>query len=74
MQDMKNLDPAEGMDQTEIGQAGPRLIVPIDVMFTKLIAVMTAPRIVLKVLIWMIWGIRSRVYFIIKKFGGPGDK
>ena len=71
---MKNMDPAEGMDQTEIGQAGPRVNVPTDVIFIKLIAVMTVLRIVLRVLIWMIWQIRSRVYFIIEKFGGPGDK
>ena len=69
-----NLDPAEGVDQTEIGHIGPRVNVPTDVIFMKLIAVMTALRIVLRVLIWMIWWIRSRVYFIIEKFGGPGDK
>ena len=36
-------------DQTEIGHTGPRVNVPIDVIFMKLIAVMTAPRIVLRV-------------------------
>ena len=50
-----NLDPAEGVDQTEIGHVGPRVNVPTDVIFMKLIAVMTAPRIVLRVQIWMIW-------------------
>ena len=69
-----NLDPAEGMNQTEVGHVRPRVNVPTDVIFMKLIAVMTTLRIVLRVLIWMIWQIRSRVYFIIEKFGGPGDK
>ena len=69
-----NLDPAEGVDQTEIGHIGPRVNVPTDVIFMKLIAVMTAPRIVLRVQMWMIWLIRFRVYFIIEIFGGPGDK
>ena len=32
------------MEKTEIGQAGPRVNVPIDVIFMKLIAVMTAPK------------------------------
>ena len=70
-----NLDPAESVDQTEIGHVGPRVNVPTDVIFMKLIAVMTALRIVLmRVQMWMIRQIRSRVYFIIEMFGGPGDK
>ena len=42
---LTSLDPRE--DQTEIGHTGLRANVPIDVIFMKLIAVMTAPRIVL---------------------------
>ena len=61
-------------DQTKIGHVGPRVNVPTDVIFMKLIALMTAPRIVLQVQIWMIWQTRSRAYFVIEKFGGPGDK
>ena len=60
--------------QTKIGHVGPRVNVPTDVIFTKLIAVMIVLRIVLRVQMWMIWWIRSRVYFIIEKFGQPGDK
>ena len=41
-----SLDPAR-QDQTEIGHIGPRVKVPTDVIFMKLIAVMTAPRTVL---------------------------
>ena len=46
---LTSLDPRE--DQTEIGheRPGPRVNVPIDVIFMKLIAVMTALRIVLRV-------------------------
>ena len=69
---LTSLDPREV--QTKISHIGPRVNLPTDVIFMKLIAVMTAPRIVMRVLIWMIWQIKSRVYFIIEKFGGPGDK
>ena len=41
-------------DQAKISHIGQRVNVLTDVIFMKLIAVMTAPRIVLKVLIWMI--------------------
>ena len=39
------LDPATGMNQIEIGHVEPRVNVPTDVIFMKLNAVMTAPRI-----------------------------
>ena len=44
---LTSMDPRE--DQTEIGHTGPRVNVPIDVIFMMLIAVMTALRIVLRV-------------------------
>ena len=44
---LASIDPRE--DQTEIGHTGPRVNVPIDAIFMKLIAVMTAQSIVLRV-------------------------